>query len=177
MTEEHSCAVPEAAETPAHPASSMLDDADGSGSDRTRERPRPTPHRLPTDDRVLADGRRLVYEGLVDEWVGDWGAPLPGAAFRTADGLLVIVTLAPDAPGGAAFRLSVSYRDRTPSPEELRAVCAALCGPDGQFRAHVPRNDAQRRHGYVILLVEEPLARPNHPSRHGAEIDVSDLPS
>jgi hypothetical protein len=89
---------------------------------------------IPHHDIRLADGRRLRYER-------SWH-PIPttidGAAYLTPNGLRVIATLDPTRHG-VLLHVSLSYRAKHPTWEEITSVKAAFFGPDMDAVMFLPK--------------------------------------
>jgi len=103
---------------------------------------------LPTHSLRLIDDRDLMYEGPLDR------GGFHGASFRTADGMGVVVSIDPDTPAGAAFRLSITRPGYPPSDDDIAVVRIAVCGPGSHVRILTPKRSMLR--GQIVHLDEEP---------------------
>jgi len=103
---------------------------------------------LPCNDVKLIDDRRLVYEGPLTL------GPLRGATFHTDDGLGVVVSIDPDTPAGAVFRLSITRPNQPPTDDDIAVVRIAVCGPGSHVRIVTPRASMLR--GQIVHLQEKP---------------------
>ncbi len=102
---------------------------------------------LPRNDLKLIDDRCLVYEGPLDR------GGFHGASFRTDDGMGVVVSIDPDTPAGAAFRLSITRPGYPPSDDDIAVVRIAVCGPGSHVRIVTPKRSMLR--GQIVHLQEE----------------------
>lgn len=111
------------------------------------------PLRINAGDRILSDGRRLIRQRDVQSLDG-----LQAATWRTKDGMGVLASHDPT-PNGTLLHISISYADRDPSWDDLKAVRAAFFPTDADVMMVLPAAaDYVNLHQHCFHLWQTPSA-------------------